>query len=222
MIVKNESYWIISRNSNTDYWGQDVSPEWTAIGTFMYHPLEKRGAGVEPHYHDADEVWIFRSGIGEAWIDGKVYEVTPNTTVYTPMGSVHRFQMFTDFENASVVTRLERRKRGDHLLVDRDGPPEPTVPGFVLPGDANQGSISDRGARCPFAELRTVRFGAGESIEQTPLASNEHWLVFEGTLRLTVAGFEAELSTGDVAMMRAGALRSLRCPEGAVAALARE
>ena len=138
------------------------------------------------------------------------------------MGAVHRFQMFTDFENASVVTRLERRKRGDHLLVDRDGPPEPTVPGFVLPGDANHGPISDRGARCPFAELRTVRFGAGQRIEQTALASNEHWLVFEGTLRLTVAGFEAELSTGDVAMMRAGALRSLRCPEGAVAALARE
>ena len=58
-----------------------MSPEWTAIGTFIHHPLEKRGAGVEPHYHDADEVWIFRSGDGEAWIDGKVYEVTPNTTV---------------------------------------------------------------------------------------------------------------------------------------------
>ena len=27
--------------------------------------------GVEPHYHDADEVWIFAYGRGEAWIDGQ-------------------------------------------------------------------------------------------------------------------------------------------------------
>ena len=222
MIVKNENHWIISKNSNIDYWGQDVSPEWTAIGTFIYHPFQKKVNAVEPHYHDADEIWIFGSGHGEAWIDGQCYEVTPNTTVYTPMGSVHRFQMFTDFDTSSIVTRLERRKRADHLLVDSDGPPTPTVPGFVVPGDANHGPISDRGARCPFTELRTVEFGAGEVLKEAPLAGNEHWLVQEGVLHLEVDGFEAELSPGDVAMMRAGALRSIYCPNGAKAALARE
>jgi len=46
VIVKNDNYWVISKNSNTEYWGQDVSPEWTVIGTFMYHSPEKRGSGV--------------------------------------------------------------------------------------------------------------------------------------------------------------------------------
>jgi len=222
VIVKNDNYWVISKNSNTEYWGQDVSPEWTVIGTFMYHSPEKRGSGVEPHYHDADEIWIFGAGHGEAWIDGRSYPVKPNTTVYTPMGSVHRFHMFTDFDNSSVVTRLERQKRPGHLYRETDGPPVPTVPGFVLPGDENHGPIADRGPRCPFTELRTVEFAAGEAVQRAQLAGNEHWLAKEGGLLLEVDGFEVELLPGDVAMMRAGATRSLRCPRGAKAALVRE
>ena len=106
MIIKDRNYWVISKNSNVDYWSQDASPEWTPIGTFKYHPSEGEGRSAEPHYHDADEVWIFGYGHGEAWVDDKIHEVTPGTIVYTPMGSVHRFQMFTEFDNASIVTRL--------------------------------------------------------------------------------------------------------------------
>ena len=95
---------MISKNSNIDYWGQDVSPDWTAIGTFIYDPSEGEGRSAEPHYHDADEIWIFGYGHGEAWVDGKGYDVTANTAVYTPMGSVHRFQMFTEFDNASIAS----------------------------------------------------------------------------------------------------------------------
>ena len=40
------------------------------------------------------------------------------------MGVIHRFQMFTDFDNLAIVTPLERRKRATHILVDEDGPPE--------------------------------------------------------------------------------------------------
>lgn len=222
MIIKNENYWIISTASNTDYWGQDVSPEWTAIGTFMYHPRQKRGGGVEPHYHDADEIWIFSSGHGEAWIDDQSYEVAPNTVVYTPMGSVHRFQMFADFENASVVTRLERRQLADHLMVETDGPPVPTVPGFVVQGKDNRGAISDRGDRCPFTELRTIQFEVGERWKETALTVNEHLLMQAGVIQLTVDGLEVALSSGDVALMRAGAVRSISCPDGARAFLVRE
>ena len=60
MIVKNRNYWVISKNSNTNYWGQDVSPSWTAIGTFIYHPGQEKGVSVEPHYHD---VWRLSSAI---------------------------------------------------------------------------------------------------------------------------------------------------------------
>lgn len=222
MFIKNDNYWIISKNSNTDYWGQDVSPDWTVIGTLMHHPVAARGGGVEPHYHDADEIWMFASGRGEAWIDDQVYEVTRNTVVYTPMGSVHRFQMFTDFENASVVTRLERQQRADHLYPDRDGTPERTVPEIVLAGDENIGPVADRGERCPFTEMRTIEFQAGADVKKARLSSNEHWLVEAGTAYLTVDGLSIELSAGDVAMLRAGAERSLSFSTGVRVALVRE
>ena len=222
MIIKSGNYWIISRNSNTDYWGQDVSPPWTAVGSFIYHPSQVKGAGVEPHYHDGDEIWIFRCGSGEAWIDGQSHEVTPNTVVYTPMGAVHRFQMFTDFDNASVVTRLERQERGDHLLVEADGPPVPTVPGFVVAGSDNSGPLPTRGPRCPFSELRTVQLEPGEELQRSRLPANEHWVVASGALGLTVDGLEVELSSGDVALMRAGAVRAITCTEHAEVFLARE
>src|SRR5207249_11730043 len=61
----------------------------------------------------------------------------------------HRFQMFTDFDNVAIVTRLERQKRAAHILVEEAGPPVPTVPGFVVPGAENLGPFLDRGPRCP-------------------------------------------------------------------------
>jgi hypothetical protein len=35
MIVKNRNHWLISKNSIANYWGRDVSPDRTAIGTFI-------------------------------------------------------------------------------------------------------------------------------------------------------------------------------------------
>ena len=140
MIVKSDGFWLISRNSNDDYWGKTKSPDWTAVGSIKHYPSEGMGMGVEPHYHDADEVWIFAYGRGEAWIDGQVFEVTDNTAVYTPMGAIHRYQMFTDYDTVSVVTKLERRKRDTHLYPEEHGAPVPTVPGFVVPGGGEQGS----------------------------------------------------------------------------------
>ena len=222
MIIKEPNYWVISKNTNTDYWGQDASPEWTVVGSLMYHPSQDRGAGVESHYHDADEIWMFASGRGEAWIDGQSYEITPNTVVYTPMGSVHRFQCFTEFADASLVTRLERQKRAYHILVDVDGPPVPTVPGFVLPGPDNNGPIANRGTRCPFSELRYVTFDPGDGVEESELAANEHWLAVTGFINLSIDGSQIELHSGDVAMLKAGAVRSLSTPNGARVCLVRE
>ena len=48
---------------------------------------------------DCDELWLFTSGTGEVWVDGQRHDITPNTLVYTPMGSEHRFQMFSPYEN---------------------------------------------------------------------------------------------------------------------------
>ena len=59
---------------------------------------------------DCDELWLFTSGTGEVWVDGQRHDITPNTLVYTPMGSEHRFQMFSPYENvrpqAPAVSRV--------------------------------------------------------------------------------------------------------------------
>ena len=221
MIVKSDGFWLISRNSNDDYWGTTKSPDWTVVGSIKHHPTEGMGVGAEPHYHDADEVWIFGHGRGEVWIDGRVFEVTDNTAVYTPMGAVHRFQMFTDFENVSVVTKLERQKRDTHLDPMEHGEPVPTVPGFVLPGAENNGPIADPGERCPFTELRRIDLEPGEEIEEEILDANEHWVVTRGTARVEANGTSANLTVGDVAMLRRGTRRRISAAGGARVALAR-
>ena len=177
---------------------------------------------MEPHYHDNDEFWLFTAGRGEVWLDGQRFEITPNTVVYTPMGVVHQFQMFTDYENNAIVTRLERQKRPTHVLVEEAGPPVPTVPGFVVPGDRNSGDFPNRGTRCPLREMRLIAFDAGESVDESCLSHNEHWLVMGGSLHLTIDGLRIELSQGEVALLRAGAVRRIQSAEAARAVLARE
>ncbi len=222
MIVKNTDYVLISKNSNNVYWEEGLYPRWAVINTFCYFPNEPRGQGVEPHYHDGDEFWLFPSGCGEVWLDGKSFEITPNTVVYTPMGVVHSFLMSTDGENVALVTRLERQKRATHIYVEKSGPPVPTVPGFIIPGPVNNKSFADPGPRCPLSELRLVTLTAGEKIDKECYPCNEHWLVLEGTIHLTVQGFEVELSSGDVALLRAGIFRQIRADRNARIALARE
>ena len=222
MIIENKHYMIRSGNSNNIYWEQGIYPDWTALSAFRHFPDQRIGTGVEPHYHDNDELWLFTAGHGEVWLNDQRFEITPNTLVYTPMGVVHRFQMFTDYENNAIVTRLERQKRPIHILVEESGPPIPTVPGFVVPGDSNTGPIPNRGSRCPLSEWRVITFGPGEGIDEAPLACNEHWLIVGGTINLTVDGLELELSGEDLAMLKAGAVRRISSAEGARVVLARE
>ena len=221
MIVKTDTYWLISQNSNTDYGGQINSPDWTPVGSLKYYNGERAGSGVEPHYHDNDEVWIFADGLGEVWIDGRSFEVTHNTAVYTPMGAVHRYQMFSDYTTVAVVTKLERQKRAAHLYPEEHGDPVPTVPGFVIPGAENGGPIADRGDRCPFTELRQLELRAGGEIEETVLSANEHWAIAGGTFQLEVDGCRTELTEGDVAMLRKGARRRISSRDGGRLGLAR-
>ena len=222
MIIENKHYMIRSGNSNNIYWEQGIYPDWTALSAFRHFPDQRIGTGVEPHYHDNDELWLFTAGHGEVWLDDQRLEITPNTLVYTPMGVVHRFQMFTNYENNAIVTRLEREKRPTHILVEESGPPIPTVPGFIVPGEGNTGSIPNRGSRCPLSEWRAVTFGAGEGVDEAALTCNEHWLVGGGTINLAVDGLEIELSGEDLAMLKAGAVRKISSVEGARVILARE
>ena len=208
-------------NSGRNYWNQDLYPQWAELRMLQYFPGQRMGAGVEPHYHDSDEIWLFLSGRGEVWLDGQSFAITPNTLVYTPMGVVHRFQMFTEFENCPAVTRLERAMRPLHLFPEAHGQPQPTVPGFVIAGFDNTGPFADRGLRCPVSELRTVSLAAGERVAEAPAAQTEYWLVLNGAVQLSVEGQAVELGPGDLAILRAGAVRQLGTVAGGRVALAR-
>jgi mannose-6-phosphate isomerase-like protein (cupin superfamily) len=117
--------------------------------------------------------------------------------------------MSTEFDNVSVVTRLERKKRAKHLLESIDGPPVPTVPGFVIGGDENNGPIKNTGSRCPFTEIRYVDLEAGSNFNPTKLTNNEHWLVDIGKIQLNLDGADVELVQGDVAMIKTGTIRQI-------------
>ena len=222
MIIRHSHYVIFSQNSNNHYWEQDVYPDWTPFAIIRHFPDQRIGAGVEPHYHDCDEIWLFSAGAGEVWLDDERFAITPNTLVYTPMGVVHHFQMYSNGENNAIVTRLERQKRPIHILVEQDGPPVKTVPGFVVPGALNTGPVANPGPRCPFQELRMVTLAAGESIAQSQLPSNEHWLVCDGVLHLTLGDQPYELYKGDVALLRTDLVRHVGTSSGARAILVRE
>ena len=225
MIFKTGKCVVMSHNSNdpfNKYWEVGPYPDWTFMLTIGYFTDQPTGSGVEPHYHDCDEFWLFGKGRGEAWIDGQSHRLTANTAVYTPMGAVHRFQMFAPFETVAVVSRLERQKRAKHILVEEDGPPVPTVPGFVAPGAENNGPFPERGSRCPLSELRVVTLPAGAAIDEERISVNEYWLAMSGSTVLEIDGTEFELTSGDVAMLRSGATRRLVAAESARLALARE
>lgn len=189
---------IRSQNGNPIYWEQGEYPDWSRVSGYRHFPNGLPGTGVEPHYHDNDEMWLFTAGHGEVWLDDVQYAITPGTMVYTPMGCLHRFQMFTSYENNAIVTPLERKQRPIHITVEDYGPPTPTVPGFVVPGDRNTGPMATPGQRCPLSEWRKITLTVGEIIDEATLAANEHWLVMKGKILLGVDNLEIELSTQSV------------------------
>ena len=86
----------ICRLENDDnYWEQERYPDWAELNILKLFTNQQAGWGVEPHFHDGDEYWLFVEGEGQVWLGQKDYQVTPNTLVYTPAGVIHRHQMFT-------------------------------------------------------------------------------------------------------------------------------
>ncbi len=94
--------------------------------------------------------------------------------------------------------------------------------GYVVPCDINTGPVANRGPRNPLSELRTVELVAGEGLPEGRLATNEHWTVIGGSLHVAVDGVEADLSYGDIALLRAGAVRTIRADAGVRVVLGRE
>ena len=209
MVINEPRFMCRSLNSNQTYWEQEIFPDWTSLRCYRHYPEGIVGTGVEPHYHDNDEIWLFTKGYGEVRLDGVKFDVTPGTLVYTPMGCIHQFQMFTPYENNAIVTRLEREHRSSHLTVEEFGPPGPTVPGFVVSGEYNKGAIPKPGSRCPIAEWRMLKHEELNTLNVTKLRQHEHWMVLEGMLSLVVEGQRMFLYAGDIALLQAGIDRQI-------------
>ena len=225
MVLRGERHVIVSECVNRGYWTGGHYPEaWTAVSVFKRYDPEPRGSGVEPHYHDGDEFWLFAEGEGEVWLGGRAHPITPNTAVYTPRGVVHRFQMFTEFQNNALVTRLEGRQRQGHLVPASDGEPHASAAPIIIPGEQNDRPLPDRCPRCPLSELRTVDLATGEAPADLDgfALTNEHLLVLAGAVELTADGVAVTLARGDVALLQAGASRRVASTAGARVALARE
>jgi mannose-6-phosphate isomerase-like protein (cupin superfamily) len=224
MIVNHANYMILSANANTpfwEHWEAEPYPQWAALTGIAHVPVTPTFA-IEPHYHDCDEFWLLIEGDGEAWMDNRVYQYTANTAVYNPMGVIHRNQSFTPGLGSGLLTRLERQKRPGHLHTWEVGPPEPAVPGFVVPGASNTGPFPDRGPRCPLSELRVVSLRAGESAADGMAPRHEYWHIIEGQVHLSIDGLALDLIESDIAIVRGGMSRQIHAVGRARMILARE
>jgi mannose-6-phosphate isomerase-like protein (cupin superfamily) len=225
VVLRGHRHVVVSESANRGYWTGGHYPDaWTPVSVFKRYDPEPKGSGVEPHYHDGDEFWLFVEGEGEVWLGDRVYPITPNTAVYTPRGVVHRFQLFAESQNNALVTRLEGRQRQGHLVPAVDGEPHAAAAPIIVPGEENAGPFPERGPRCPLSELRAVTVpggGVGAGLDGTA-AANEHLLVLGGDVELTADGVTVMLARGDVAFLRAGASRRVASTAGAHVALARE
>jgi mannose-6-phosphate isomerase-like protein (cupin superfamily) len=215
MRIESDTYTILSHEENNpEYWTDDVYPDWAVMKLFRFIPGQRIGCGVEPHYHDCDEIWIFLDGRGEAWLDGgPAQPIAPGTFVFTPRGVVHRFQMFTAFGNAALRTELLGEKRGTHLIREIHGDPTPTGTGIVVSHEESLGQMPDPDRRSPLSELRIDRRAA--KADRETISATEYWVAMEGRLTVTVDGFSIGLGEGDIAILRAGADRSVSGAPGA-------
>ena len=220
MVLSNEANDVSAAVQGLLHWDEKLYPKWAAIIAVHLFP-QQLGHGVEPHYHDNDEFWLFTTGRGEVWLQGQSFSCAPGTVVYTPRGVVQRFQMFTDGEMVALATRFEGHRRAGHLLAQTDGVPEPTGSGFVVAGQQNVGSFPGPDPHCPLSELRVVSVDT-EASEEGVASSNEYWLMLSGSLHLAIGELEVELARGDLAILRQGTGRRLRLQEGTRLALARE
>ena len=131
--------------------------------------------------------------------------------------------MSAPYENTAIVTPMEGQKRAAHLQVGPDGVPMPTAEGFVVPGCENSGPFADPGERCPLSEFREISFAAGDRLTAAAaIEKNEHWIVSEGGIELTVDGTLVSLAEQDVVLMRAGAAREVRAQADGRVVLVRE
>jgi mannose-6-phosphate isomerase-like protein (cupin superfamily) len=96
--------------------------ETTILTLFQVRPDK----GLELHYHDGDEYWIFFRGRGRAVSEGVEYELGPGDMVATGMGHEHGMPPTTELvEAVAFETALYGQRRRGHLHREEHGVPVP-------------------------------------------------------------------------------------------------
>ena len=219
------------------YWYPRVYPTWSELNVFRLFPNHSSGQGVEPHFHDGDEYWLFLGGVGEVWLGDKVHPVLHNSIVYTPAGVVHRHQMFTPASVVAAVTTLRGRGRDGHLQLfqqDYGNPPYIRLEGSRSPVDdevvdrqssgngfARSGSDNTSAAgrlpSGPLAELRCLDGGDVAWLDSpSTLESNQFLVVVSGSAKVLHQDAIVELGEGDVALIGSGSTATVHIPDNAV------
>lgn len=82
--------------------------------------------GLDNHFHDCDEYWIFYEGRGVAVTEGKFFEIGPGDCVVTGMGYHHDMaEVIEPTKGVFFETTMEGPKRPGHLWEHTHGPAEP-------------------------------------------------------------------------------------------------
>ena len=106
MIISTDQYMIRSKNANLIYWEPGIYPEWTALNCYRHFPNGAPGTGVEPHYHDGDELWLFTTGRGKVWLDN-ITSVVHNFEKFSSQGAwaPYSLAMVPGVGNSELGTR---------------------------------------------------------------------------------------------------------------------
>ncbi len=174
--------------SQQDQGRPEAYPEWCNLSWF-YNCCRITG-DVEPHYHDAAEIWLWHEGAAGGVVDGEEVSLCPGVMVYAPAGCLHSYRAHDQHSNTGIVPRWESWMRPGHLHVEETGEnPSPEMPAFHFPPEDNH-------PRCPAvfppgAFLKTAyrgRYEAAANVLNTVTTSWMAILVREGRLAATIDG----------------------------------
>jgi len=174
--------------SNEDQNRPEAYPEFCHLGWF--HNCRARTGDVEPHYHDAAEIWLWHEGTADGVVDGREVALRPGVMVYTPPGCLHSYRAHGRHSNTGITPRPESWMRRGHLHVEETGaPPSPEMPAFCFaPAENPPGAPA---VFPPGAFLKTAcrgQYEAGADVLKTVTAGWLAVLVREGRLAVAVDG----------------------------------
>jgi mannose-6-phosphate isomerase-like protein (cupin superfamily) len=206
---------------NADQQGDPAAyPQWCNLSCFR--TTQAATADVEPHYHDAAEIWLWHRGRAEGEVDGKAVALCPGVMVYTPAGSLHAYRAGAEHANTGIIPRREPWMRQGRLHPEETGEtPSPEIPPFHVPAEQNTAAapaVFPAGAFLKSAYAARVQKGG--SVLRSSLQSWTAILVREGRLAGNVGGEMVAVAEPDLLVLDCGAAVDFRAESASELAFA--